>query len=108
MQGMLTCMTALATLPFTVTTLHHAPTTFALMRCTLPQGWLRVARAVNADPVVANRAFYDVLNEPDAFGVRFEPSNGRPGMKDLYFLAFDAIYSVNPSAPLALMCITCY
>jgi hypothetical protein len=42
---------------------------------------------------------YDVLNEPDAFGVRFEPANGRPGMKDLYFLAFDAIYAVNPSAP---------
>jgi hypothetical protein len=66
---------------------------------TLLQGWLRVARAVNVDPAVSNRVFYDVLNEPDAFDVRFEPANGRPGMNDLYFLAFDAIYSVNPSAP---------
>jgi hypothetical protein len=63
------------------------------------QGWLRITRAVNSDPIVSNRVFYDVLNEPDAFGVRFEPANGRPGMKDLYFLAFDAIYSVNPGAP---------
>ena len=71
------------------------------------QGWLRIARAVNSDPVVSNRVFYDVLNEPDAFGVRFEPVNGRPGMKDLYFLAFDAIYSVNPSAPV-LACPAAY
>lgn len=63
------------------------------------QGWLRIVRAVNSDPVVSNRVFYDVLNEPDAFGVRFEPANGRPGMRDLYFLAFDAIYSVNPGVP---------
>lgn len=42
---------------------------------------------------------YDVLNEPDAFGLRFEPRDGRPGMKDLYFSAFDAIYEVNPGMP---------
>ena len=46
--------------------------------------------------MLANRVLYDVLNEPDAFGVRFEPQNGRPGMKDLYISSFDAIYAVNP------------
>ena len=60
------------------------------------QGWRRIARAVNSDPVVARRCFYDVLNEPDAFGVRFEAREGRPAMKDLYLQVFDAIYAINP------------
>lgn len=67
------------------------------------QGWTRIANAVNADAVVANRVIYDVLNEPDAFGVRFESQNGRPGMKDLYFSAFDAIYAVNPGSCISKM-----
>lgn len=45
---------------------------------------------------------YDILNEPDAFNVKFEPQNGRPGMRDLYFSAFDAIYAVNPGTPLLI------
>lgn len=62
------------------------------------QGWTRIAKAVNADTRVANRVIYDVLNEPDAFGVAFEPKNGKPGMRDLYLKSFDAIYAVNPGA----------
>lgn len=72
----------------------------------LLQGWKRIANAVNADATISNRVFYDVLNEPDAFGVRFEPQNGRPGMKDLYFTAFDAIYSINPGA--CFLCQLCF
>jgi hypothetical protein len=64
-----------------------------------PQGWTRIAKAVNADSRVANRVIYDVLNEPDAFGLAFEPKNGKPGMRDLYLKSFDAIYAVNPGAP---------
>ncbi len=63
------------------------------------QGWTRLAKAVNADSKVSNRIVYDILNEPDAFNVKFEPQNGRPGMRDLYFSAFDAIYAVNPGTP---------
>ncbi len=62
------------------------------------QGWQRIAAAINADSTISNRVLYDVLNEPDAFGVRFEMQNGRPGMKDLYLAAFDAIYAINPGA----------
>lgn len=64
----------------------------------LRQGWTRIAKAVNADTKVANRVIYDVLNEPDAFGLGFEPKNGKPGMRDLYLKSFDAIYAVNPGA----------
>ena len=60
------------------------------------QGWTRIAKAVNADSRVANRVIYDVLNEPDAFGLKFEPKGGKPGMRDLYLKSFDAIYAVNP------------
>lgn len=63
------------------------------------QGWRRIARAVNTDPVVAHRIIYDVLNEPDAFGVRFEKTAQRPVMKDLYLQVFDAIYDINPGMP---------
>lgn len=69
------------------------------------QGWRRIARAVNADSTVAKRCMYDVLNEPDAFGVRFEPRDRRPGMKDLYFSAFDAIYEVNPGMLTLSQCV---
>lgn len=62
------------------------------------QGWTRIAKAVNADTTTSNRILYDVLNEPDAFGVKFEQQGNVPGMRDLYFKAFDAIYNVNPSA----------
>ena len=60
------------------------------------QGWTRIAKAVNTDSAVANRVFYDILNEPDAFGLRWEAANGNPAMKDLYFAAWDAIHAVNP------------
>ena len=66
---------------------------------TIPlQAWTRIAKAVNADSRVANRVIYDVLNEPDAFGLAFEPKSGKPGMRDLYLKSFDAIYAVNPGA----------
>lgn len=63
----------------------------------MTQGWTRIAKAVNADTTTSNRILYDVLNEPDAFGVKFEQQGNVPGMRDLYFKAFDAIYNVNPS-----------
>lgn len=66
------------------------------MICTCLQGWTRIAKAVNADTKVSNRIVYDVLNEPDVFGLKFEPANGKPGMRNLYFQSFDAIYAVNP------------
>lgn len=62
------------------------------------QGWTRIAKAVNTNTEVAHRIVYDVLNEPDVLAVKFEPSNGKPGMRDLYFKSFDAIYAVNPGA----------
>ena len=75
------------------------------------QGWTRIAKAVNADSRVANRVIYDVLNEPDAFGLKFEPKSGKPGMRDLYLKSFDAIYAVNPGRPAYaayLACLLCH
>lgn len=51
---------------------------------------------MNADRTTSNRMLYDVLNEPDAFGVKFEQQGNVPGMKDLYLKAFDTIYNINP------------
>ena len=60
------------------------------------QGWQRLATAVNANPITAHRIMYDILNEPDSFNIGWQPAGGRPGMQDLYPLAMDAIYAINP------------
>lgn len=64
--------------------------------CDCPQGWQRVATAVNADPITAHRIMYDILNEPDSFNIGWQPANGRPGYGNLLTLAMDAIYAINP------------
>ena len=38
----------------------------------------------------------DILNEPDFGNLRWEASNGLPGVGDLYLQAMDAMYNVNP------------
>ncbi len=60
------------------------------------QGWQRLATAVNANPITAHRIMYDILNEPDSFNIGWQAAGGRPGMQDLYPLAMDAIYAINP------------
>ena len=55
-----------------------------------------MATAVNANPITAHRIMYDILNEPDSFNIGWQAANGRPGMQDLYPLAMDAIYAINP------------
>jgi hypothetical protein len=71
------------------------------------QGWKRIATAVNSDPPSRNRVIYDALNEPDAFNVKWEPVGNTPGMANLLFSVFDAIYKINPrkSPETAITCI---
>ena len=66
------------------------------LRSTCLQGWQRLATAVNANPITAHRIMYDILNEPDSFNIGWQAAGGRPGMQDLYPLAMDAIYAINP------------
>jgi hypothetical protein len=38
----------------------------------------------------------DILNEPDAFQVRWTPGNGKPGYGDMALTIMDALWKVNP------------
>ena len=38
------------------------------------------------------------LQEPDVFGMRWEPANGKPGYADLCIKLMDAAYSIVPDA----------
>lgn len=46
-------------------------------------------------PNAAARCLIDILNEPDAFKLQWQPQNGLPGVADLYLSAMDAMYPVN-------------
>lgn len=66
-------------------------------------GWRRVWQAVlrlpNFDSDLRGRVFIDVLNEPDSIGLRWEPSAGRPGVRDLYIRTMDALEALRPGLP---------
>jgi hypothetical protein len=66
------------------------------------RGWSRLAGALNRDPSIRGRVIFDILNEPDQFGVRWEGSNRKPALKDLYLRAMDAIEAVAPNAIFAI------
>lgn len=67
-----------------------------------PDGWVgywkQLATSIAADPVASNYVMFDILNEPDSKGLRWEAANGKPGVGDLYLRAMDAINSVNSNA----------
>ena len=55
-------------------------------------------------PDAAARCICDFLNEPDFGNLRWEaqPSQGLPGMKDMYLNAMDAVYNITSSTHLYL------
>lgn len=60
------------------------------------QHWVQLATAIAQDPISKKQVMLDILNEPDNFGLRWEPSGNKPGLKDLYLSAMDVLYKVNP------------
>lgn len=62
------------------------------------QQWTDLVSKISQDPVSKKMLMIDILNEPDNFGLRWEPSGQMPGLKDLYLSAMDAIYPINPEA----------
>ena len=62
--------------------------------------WRSLAADVAADPVTRNRVMFDILNEPDSRGIKWDngPGKGGYGMTKLYEMAMDAIYNVSPTS----------
>ncbi len=60
--------------------------------------WVKLATAISKQPNVKDHVMFDILNEPDKEGIRWEASGNKPGLKDLYLSAMDAIYKVYPDA----------
>lgn len=58
--------------------------------------WQRLLKAVTVDPQVAPRIIVDVLNEPDAAGLRWEAQGTKPGMTEVYLGAMDALHKISP------------
>ncbi|KAK9865225.1 hypothetical protein WJX84_012206 [Apatococcus fuscideae] len=60
------------------------------------QSWVKLVSAFNDDAVASAKIMCDMLNEPDFGNLRWEASNGLPGVGDLYLTAMDALYAANP------------
>lgn len=56
----------------------------------------RVLAMPNFEADIKGRVFVDVMNEPDSMGIRWEPSNGKPGAAELYLTAMDAMHELSP------------
>jgi hypothetical protein len=54
-------------------------------------------------PRTAGRMLLDIMNEPDAAGLAWQPQNGKPGAGDLYLAAMDAIHAVWPGGFVVLV-----
>lgn len=49
------------------------------------------------------RVFIDVMNEPDSMGIKWEPSSGHPGARELYLETLDALHSMVPEGLLYIL-----
>lgn len=59
--------------------------------------WTTLMTTLWQQPNTAAYVIVDAFNEPDFFNIKFEPSGGLPGARDLYFRLWDAIYAVAPN-----------
>ena len=63
------------------------------------RGWVKLAKAIDADPVARGAVLFDLVNEPDNERVFWHESQyGRPALAKLYIDAMDAVYSVKQDA----------
>lgn len=60
--------------------------------------WRQIATAVAADPYAVNKVIIDPLNEPDSYGIRWEPTATRPGYGALLLDLMDALYPIIPGS----------
>ncbi|KAL3155198.1 hypothetical protein ABBQ32_013138 [Trebouxia sp. C0010 RCD-2024] len=60
--------------------------------------WRQIATAVAADQYAVNKVIIDGLNEPDSYGIRWEPTATRPGYGALMLSLMDALYPILPGA----------
>ncbi|BDA42796.1 probable major extracellular endoglucanase [Coccomyxa sp. Obi] len=57
--------------------------------------WTAITALPNFSSQLAGRMFLDLCNEPDGLGLRWEDSNGSPGMTTLYLQVMDALYAID-------------
>ena len=67
------------------------------------QGWQRIMTAIAADPESRARTVFDILNEPDSLGLRWEAHTNASGVAllsvaDAYHEIMAAGYATNPGA----------
>ena len=56
--------------------------------------WEKLTKDLNANPNVSGKLMIDLINEPDAYNIRWEAANGNPGLTDMYLQALDRLYAV--------------
>lgn len=59
------------------------------------QQWTDLVIRISEDPISKKMLMIDILNEPDNYGILWEPSGQKPGLKDLYLDVMEAIYPIN-------------
>lgn len=64
--------------------------------------WAALAEDLMSDPEIAGRIIFDILNEPDELGLRWEATDSNVALKDLYIDAMDAIENVAPRSIFAI------
>lgn len=65
------------------------------------QRWKKIVWEINKDRHARGRVIFDILNEPQAYGLQWElSSNPRiPSMTTTYLRFMDMAHAINPSAP---------
>ena len=58
--------------------------------------WEKLVKDLKANPTVSGKLLIDLINEPDAYNIRWEAANGNPGLTDLYLRALDRLYPACP------------
>ena len=71
------------------------------------QIWTRIMKDVAADPWMSANVIFDILNEPDSYGLTWLPNGNQLAGKGLgywYHQIMSTGYAINPSAPLPASC----
>lgn len=67
----------------------------------LPQRWMKIVKEINNDRHARGRVIFDILNEPDAAGLRWELSSNTsiPSVTTTYLRFMDMAHAINPGVP---------
>ena len=66
------------------------------------QRWKTIVQEINKDAYAKGRVIFDILSEPEAYGLRWETSNNAslPSLSTSYLRFMDMAHAINPSAHL--------